>query len=330
MKVVLFCGGLGMRLRDVAESLPKPMVPIGYRPVLWHVMKYYAHYGHKDFILCLGYRGDAIKRYFLSYDECVSNDFVLSDGGRKVDLVNSDISDWRITFADTGATATIGQRLKAAEKYLDGDDVFLANYSDGLTDLPLPRLLDHSRGHDKIANFVSARPNLSYHMVSSGPDGLVKEIKPITEANIRINGGYFVFRREIFDYIRDGEDLVQEPFQRLIRRQQLLASSTTGSSRAWIPSRTSSTSTTCTPGGTLPGRSGGPRPRRRGRSPPGRPHPSPPSPSGSSASEPHDGRSVRTAGQHRVAGLQRRAPPRSDAAVDRGADVRRLRALHLR
>jgi len=223
MKVVLFCGGLGMRLRDVAESLPKPMVPIGYRPVLWHVMKYYAHYGHKDFILCLGYRGDAIKRYFLSYDECVSNDFVLSDGGRKVDLVNSDISDWRITFADTGATATIGQRLKAAEKYLDGDDVFLANYSDGLTDLPLPRLLDHSRGHDKIANFVSARPNLSYHMVSSGPDGLVKEIKPITEANIRINGGYFVFRREIFDYIRDGEDLVQEPFQRLIRRQQLLA-----------------------------------------------------------------------------------------------------------
>jgi glucose-1-phosphate cytidylyltransferase len=223
MKVVLFCGGLGMRLRDVAESLPKPMVPIGYRPVLWHVMKYYAHYGHKDFILCLGYRGDAIKQYFLSYDECVSNDFVLSDGGRKVDLVNSDISDWRITFADTGATATIGQRLKAAEKYLDGDDVFLANYSDGLTDLPLPRLLDHSRRHDKIANFVSARPNLSYHMVSSGPDGLVNEIKPITEANIRINGGYFVFRREIFDYIRDGEDLVQEPFQRLIRRRQLLA-----------------------------------------------------------------------------------------------------------
>jgi glucose-1-phosphate cytidylyltransferase len=220
---VLFCGGLGMRLRDVAESLPKPMVPIGYRPVLWHVMKYYAHYGHKDFILCLGYRGDAIKQYFLSYDECVSNDFVLSDGGRKVDLVNSDISDWRITFADTGATATIGQRLKAAEKYLDGDDVFLANYSDGLTDLPLPRLLDHSRRHDKIANFVSARPNLSYHMVSSGPDGLVNEIKPITEANIRINGGYFVFRREIFDYIRDGEDLVQEPFQRLIRRRQLLA-----------------------------------------------------------------------------------------------------------
>jgi glucose-1-phosphate cytidylyltransferase len=223
MKVVLFCGGLGMRLRDVAESLPKPMVPIGYRPVLWHVMKYYAHYGHKDFILCLGYRGDAIKKYFLSYDECVSNDFVLSDGGRKVDLVNSDISDWRITFADTGATATIGQRLKAAEKYLDGDDVFLANYSDGLTDLHLPGLLDHSRRHDKIANFVSARPNLSYHMVSSGPDGLVNEIKPITEANIRINGGYFVFRREIFDFIRDGEDLVQEPFQRLIRRQQLLA-----------------------------------------------------------------------------------------------------------
>ena len=223
MKVVLFCGGLGMRLRDVAESLPKPMVPIGYRPVLWHVMKYYAHYGHKDFILCLGYRGDAIKQYFLSYDECVSNDFVLSDGGRRVELVNSDISDWRITFAETGATSSIGQRLKAAEKYLDGDDVFLANYSDGLTDLSLPQLLDHAQRHGKIATFVSTRPNLSYHMVAAGPDGLVNEIKAITQSAIRINGGYFVFRREIFQSIRDGEDLVQEPFQRLIRRRELLA-----------------------------------------------------------------------------------------------------------
>jgi glucose-1-phosphate cytidylyltransferase len=224
MKVVLFCGGLGMRLRDVAaESLPKPMVPIGYRPVLWHVMKYYAHYGHKEFILCLGYRGDAIKQYFLSYDECVSNDFVLSDGGRRVELVNSDISDWRITFAETGATSSIGQRLQAAEKYLEGDDVFLANYSDGLTDLPLPKLLEYSRRHGKIATFVSTRPNLSYHMVSAGPDGLVNEIKAITQSGIRINGGYFVFRREIFKHIRDGEDLVLEPFQRLIRRHQLLA-----------------------------------------------------------------------------------------------------------
>ena len=223
MKVVLFCGGLGMRLRDVAENLPKPMVPIGYRPVLWHVMKYYAHYGHKDFILCLGYRGDVIKQYFLSYDECVSNDFVLSDGGRTVELVHSDISDWRITFADTGALASIGQRLKAAEKYLADDEVFLANYSDGLTDLPLPHLLETARRQDKIATCVTARPNLSYHMVSAGPGGLVTEIKAITQSSVRINGGYFVFKRTIFDHIRDGEDLVQQPFQRLIRQRQLLA-----------------------------------------------------------------------------------------------------------
>src|SRR5215510_1313968 len=138
MKVVLFCGGLGLRLREFSERLPKPMVSIGYRPILWHLMKYYASYGHKDFILCLGFGGDVIKNYFLNYNECVSNDFVLSQGGKHLKLVSSDIDDWNITFADTGINANIGQRLKAAEKYLEGEDVFLANYSDGLTDLHLP------------------------------------------------------------------------------------------------------------------------------------------------------------------------------------------------
>ncbi len=114
MKVVLFCGGLGMRLRDFSDNIPKPMVEIGYRPILWHVMKYYAHYGHKDFILCLGYRGDVIKNYFLNYNECVSNDFVLSKGSREPKLFNRDIDDWTITFADTGMNSNIGQRLKAA------------------------------------------------------------------------------------------------------------------------------------------------------------------------------------------------------------------------
>src|SRR5437016_9035997 len=98
MKVVLFCGGFGMRMREHTEALPKPMVPIGYRPILWHVMKYYAHYGHKDFILCLGYKADTIKRYFLTYDECLSNDFVLSKGGKNLELLSSDIHDWNITF----------------------------------------------------------------------------------------------------------------------------------------------------------------------------------------------------------------------------------------
>src|SRR5687767_2749734 len=136
MKVVLFCGGFGMRIREYSENIPKPMVPIGYRPILWHVMKYYAHFGHKDFVLCLGHGADVVKNYFLNYNECVSNDFVLSEGGGKLDLVSTDIRDWRITFADTGTSSNIAQRLLGAKKYLGEDDVFLANYSDGLTDLP--------------------------------------------------------------------------------------------------------------------------------------------------------------------------------------------------
>ena len=120
MKVVLFCGGRGLRLREHSEAVPKPMVQIGYRPILWHVMRYYAHYGYRDFILCLGYRGDAIKDYFLHYDEAVSNDFVLTEGGRRVELLGSDIADWRITFADTGLDTAIGERLRRVRHLLDG------------------------------------------------------------------------------------------------------------------------------------------------------------------------------------------------------------------
>ena len=223
MKVVIFCGGLGMRLREYAENVPKPMVPIGYRPVLWHVMKYYAHFGHKDFILCLGYRADAIKQYFLNYDECVSNDFSLSKGGKNLKLFNSDIHDWNITFAETGMHSNIGQRLKAVQKYLVGEEAFLANYADGLTNLELPKLLEFSRKHNKIATFVSARPNLSYHVVSAGSDGAVSEIKAIQDTPLRINSGYFVLKQEIFNYIQNGEELVLEPFRRLIRERQLMA-----------------------------------------------------------------------------------------------------------
>ena len=118
MKVVLFCGGQGMRLREYSEVIPKPMVPLGNRPILWHVMRYYAHFGHKEFILCLGYRGDLIKKYFVNYDECVSNDFVLTKGGRDLKLLTSDIGEWKITFVDTGLNANVGQRLCAVRKHL--------------------------------------------------------------------------------------------------------------------------------------------------------------------------------------------------------------------
>ncbi len=223
MKVVLFCGGLGMRIRD-GENIPKPMVRIGLRPILWHLMKYYAHFGHKDFILCLGYRSEVIKDYFLNYDECLSNDFVLSAGGKNVNLVSSDIHDWRITFADTGASSNIGMRLKAVEKYLEGEEVFLANYADGLSDLDLAEQLAHFRKHGKIASFLAVRPNLSYHVVSIGNDDrrLVSNIHSIDNGSVLINGGYFIFKKQIFDYMRDKEELVIEPFQRLAKEEQLI------------------------------------------------------------------------------------------------------------
>src|SRR5262245_5033131 len=223
MKVVLFCGGLGMRIREAGENVPKPMVTIGYRPILWHVMKYYAHYGHKDFVLCLGYRGDVIKNYFLKYSECESNDFVLSEGGKKLELMASDIHDWKITFVDTGATSNIGQRLKAVERHVRDEPEFLANYSDGLTDLDLPHHLEHFRRQNAVASFVSVKPNLSYHLVSVAEGGRVTAIEDIRRAPIRINGGYFAFKREIFDYLGEGEELVCEPFQRLVQARRLAA-----------------------------------------------------------------------------------------------------------
>jgi glucose-1-phosphate cytidylyltransferase len=223
MKVVLFCGGLGLRIRD-AEDVPKPMVQIGYRPILWHVMRYYAHFGYKEFILCLGYRADVVKNYFLNYNECVSNDFVLSGGGKKLQLFNSDIHDWQITFADTGINSNIGQRLKAVEKYLDGEEEFLANYSDGLTDLPLPDQLAHFHEHGKVGSFLCVRPNLSYHMITveEGNGSLVSGIHAINNGTLLINGGFFIFNRRIFDYIRDKEELVGKPFERLISERELI------------------------------------------------------------------------------------------------------------
>jgi glucose-1-phosphate cytidylyltransferase len=223
MKVVLFCGGLGLRMRDYADHIPKPMVTIGYRPILWQVMKYFAHFGHRDFILCLGYRGDLIKQYFLNYNECLSNDFVFSKGGKTLELANSDIHDWTITFADTGLRSNIGERLLAVEKYLAEEEVFLANYSDGLTDLCLPSYLDFARELDKVATFLSVKPNLSYHVAKTNPEGLVTSVEEVTQSGLRINAGFFVLKKDIFQYIEPGDELVIEPFQRLIRDGQLAA-----------------------------------------------------------------------------------------------------------
>lgn len=223
MKVVLFCGGLGMRLREYAENVPKPMVTIGSRPLLWYLMKYYSYYGHHDFILCLGYRADVIKNYFLNYNEAIANDFVWSARGTRLEVLRSDVEDWRITFVDTGMSTSIGQRLKAVEEHLEGEEVFLANYTDNLTDLPLPRLLEFSQKRDKTAAFLCVRPRQTFHVVSLNGDGTVRRFLDAGHSNVWTNGGFFVFKRRIFDYIRPGEDLVAEPFQRLIQEKELLA-----------------------------------------------------------------------------------------------------------
>jgi glucose-1-phosphate cytidylyltransferase len=222
MKVVLFCGGLGMRLREHSESIPKPMVEIGYRPILWHVMKYYAHFGHREFILCLGHRADVVKKYFVNYDECISNNFVLTNGGDDLKLLNSDIGDWKITFIDTGLNSNIGQRLKAVEKYLDDDDIFLANYADGLTDLYFPDYLSEFLMSDKTAAFISVKPTQSFHVVKVMKENEVASINSIGESDIWINGGYFILRKDIFRYIKEGEELVHEPFKRLIDSKKLM------------------------------------------------------------------------------------------------------------
>lgn len=212
-----------MRLRGYADDIPKPMVQIANRPILWHLMKYYAHFGHRDFILCLGYKGNVIKDYFLNYDESVSNDFVWSQGGKTIHFLNRDIDDWTITFVETGLSATIGERLKAVEPHLHGQEMFLANYGDGLSDLDLPSMIEALRSSDAVASLLLVQPTASFDIVKAAPNGRVDSVLALSEADIWINGGFFVLRREIFSYLHPGEELVREPFQRLMKKGALLS-----------------------------------------------------------------------------------------------------------
>ena len=221
MKVVLFCGGLGTRLREHSDTVPKALVNIGYRPLLWHLMKYYAHHGHKDFILCLGYRGDLIKEFFLKYDECMSNNFTLSEHGRRVDLENRDLDDWRITFVDTGLHSNLGQRLLRVKSYVEGEETFLANYADGLTDLPFNDYLGRCVDSGATASFLSVRTAQSFHAVHADSKGIVTDLGRVSESEFWVNGGFFVFRPGIFDVVQEGDELVEAPFRRLIEQRKL-------------------------------------------------------------------------------------------------------------
>jgi glucose-1-phosphate cytidylyltransferase len=223
MKVVIFCGGQGMRMREASEVVPKPMIPIGSRPVLWHVMKYYAHFGFTDFVLCLGYKAEAIKQFFLSYSEALANDFILSDGGARVHLLKTDIHNWNITFVDTGLHSCIGERLRMVRHLLRDDELFLANYGDTLTNADLPTMIKRATAAKATASFLAVRPNYSFHVVSMDNAGQVNGIRDVAKSDVWINGGYFVLRPEIFEQMRPGEDLVEEPFRRLLASNRLLA-----------------------------------------------------------------------------------------------------------
>ena len=211
MKVVLFCGGFGMRMGSFfqnkarfLENNPKPMLLIGNKPILWHIMKYYAHFGHRDFILCLGYKADIIKEY--------------------IETNNDHFADWNIQLVDTGLNTKIGQRLFSVKDLLRNDDVFMVNYTDGLTDVNLKTYLEYFMKHDKIASLLSVKAPLGFHHVISNKNGIVERIKDgLGNYDLRINAGFFIFKNEFFNYIKDGEELVDEPFQRLIRQGQLIS-----------------------------------------------------------------------------------------------------------
>ncbi len=223
MKVVLFAAGLGTRIRDYPEPVPKPMIPIGNQPILWHLMNYYSQYGHRDFVICLGYKANVIRQFFLDYRREVDSDLLITGPGTSVQVLEGGQDDWGIRLLDTGHQRNVGERLVAVRKYVENEEIFLANYSDGLSDVDLDDMLLRFRASNKVACFLAVRPPLTYHFADIASDGRVVSLLPIERTEHWINGGYFLFRPEVFDYISDGEDLVVEPFTRLIEADQLLA-----------------------------------------------------------------------------------------------------------
>lgn len=221
MKVVLFCGGAGTRLSEYTMTVPKPLVLIGDQPLVWHLMRYYSHFGHDEFILCVGHGADLMRQFFHGRFDGRVKDSWESDGATVEVLENG--TKGTVSLVDTGTESSIGQRLLAVVDVLDGDEMFLANYSDALSDLDLGSYIDGFSTTDAVGSFLAVHPSQSFHAAVVDDQGAVIDFRSAAESNIRINGGFFVFRHEIFDYLRDGEDLVEAPFQRLIAERRLRA-----------------------------------------------------------------------------------------------------------
>lgn len=226
MKVAILCGGQGLRIREVANDIPKPMIPVGSLPILWHIMKYYSHMGHNQFVLCLGYKGQAVKDFFLKY-EAHTRDFTISLGSSKSIEYHNDHceADWKVTLADTGLEAMTGARVKRVQNYLSGEDDFMLTYGDGVGDVNLDKLIKFHRSHGKILTVTGVRPPGRFGELMSDDTGLVAEFNEKPQASGgRISGGFFVCRKELFDYLDDREDLVfeQEPMRNLVKDKQLM------------------------------------------------------------------------------------------------------------
>ena len=224
MKVVLFCGGRGTRIREYSEAIPKPMIPVGHQPVLWHIMQYYCYFGHRDFILCLGYKANVVKEFFLNYRPQVFADCVVSGNGASVELLRKpEEEDWRVSLIDTGMWRNIGERLWAVRDYVKDEEIFLANYSDGMSDVDLNDMLDRFKKSGKLACFLATRPPLTYHIVDMDSEGGVRGLRAWDRADVWINSGFFLLRPKIFEFMREGEELVVEPFERLAKANALIA-----------------------------------------------------------------------------------------------------------
>ena len=235
MKVVLFCGGMGMRVNDGVTSAPRPMAMVGERPLLWHVMRYYAHFGHTEFIVCLGYGAASVKDFFLNYDETRSNDFVLENGAREVKLFNTDISGWRITCVDTGLTSPIGERLRRVRRFVEDEPMFLANYADVLTNARLPDMIERFEASSAVIGLLAVPPQSSHHVVDIADDGFITSVTAVQDLRQWENGGYFLMRPEIFDHLAEGEDLVEDAITRLVPEGRVLAYPYKG---YWSPAET--------------------------------------------------------------------------------------------
>lgn len=223
MQVVLLAGGMGTRLREETEYRPKPMVEIGGRPILWHIMKNFSMQGFNEFVICLGYKGDEIKDYFLNYESRAS-DITLSLGSKTVRSLHniSDESDWKITLANTGLLTPTGGRISKIRQYISGDR-FLCTYGDGLANVDVNELLKFHDSHGRIATLTSVQPTNRFGAVEFDQNGLVTKFLEKPKSESWINGGFFVFDRRIFNYLNDDSILEQTPLEKLVEEEQLMA-----------------------------------------------------------------------------------------------------------